>query len=425
LKAEYFSNTDLSGAPVATRVDSRVNFDLDRAVPVDGLKAGYSARWTGFLKPPAPGKYKLRVALERCWDCTTHDAYRLWIDGKVVAETDGKAGDQAAVSFDWAGTEPHAVKLEFRHTGEDEGIQLQWEAPAEAQLAEAVEAAKAADVVLAVVGLSPDLEGEAMPVKIPGFDGGDRVTLALPEPQRRLLAELSKLGKPMTVVVTSGSAVALGDDAKSAQAVIQAWYSGEEGGHALAELLTGRVNPSGRLPVTIYRSEKDLPEFTDYAMAHRTYRYFDGPVEHPFGFGLSYTQFAYSKPQVFSLPANFPSGFERRSHPLSITVLATVTNTGPREGDEVAQLYLIPPPGSGGPRLTLQGVQRLHLKPGRTGQVRFMITDRQMSLVDAEGKRVLRAGTYRIAVGGAQPADLATAGSEYSVPADRPIDSDR
>ena len=406
LKAEYFSNTDLSGAPMATRMDRTINFDLDRAVPVDGLKTGYSVRWTGFLKPPAPGEYKLHVAIERCWDCTTHDGYRLLIDGKVAVEDDGKRGNLPPVSFHWADTAPHAVTLEFRHTGEDEGIQLQWEAPAEAQLAEAVAAATDADVVLAVVGLSPDLEGEAMPVKIPGFDGGDRATLGLPEPQKRLLAELAKLNKPTVLVVTSGSAVALGDEAKGVQAVMEAWYSGEEGGQALAELLTGRVNPSGRLPVTIYRSEADLPAFTDYSMAHRTYRYYDGPVEYPFGFGLSYSKFAYSEPKLSKATAKDGDSLEVR---------ATVKNAGSHDGDEVAELYLIPPTGSGAPRLTLQGVERLHLKAGESGETKFVLTARQLSLVDADGKRALYAGKYRIYVGGAQPTDLATAGVELEI----------
>ena len=412
LKAEYFSNADLTGAPVTTRVDRTINFDLDRALPVDALKTAYSVRWTGFLKPPAPGEYKLHAAIERCWDCTTHDGYRLLIDGKVVVEDDGKRGNLPPVSFHWADTEPHAVTLEFRHTGEDEGIQLQWEAPAEAQLAEAVAAAKEADVVLAVVGLSPDLEGEAMPVKIPGFDGGDRVTLGLPKPQKQLLAELSKLGKPMVVVVTSGSAVALGHEAKAAKAVIEAWYPGEEGGHALAELISGQVNPSGRLPITIYRSEADLPEFTDYSMAQRTYRYFDGPVEYPFGFGLSYTKFEYSPPRLSSATVKDGDSLEVRS---------TVKNAGSRDGDEVAELYLIPPHGSGVPRLTLQGAERVHLGAGEAREVKFVLTPRQLSLVDPEGKRALVSGKYRIFVGGAQPTDLTAAGAELKIQSDRTL----
>jgi beta-glucosidase len=413
LRGEYFANAELAGKPFRTRLDGTINFDLDRAVPVEGLPERYSARWSGFLKPPAAGNYMLKVAIERCWDCTKHDGYRLWVDGKVVLEDDGAgAGKPDSVSFDWADTTAHPVRLELRHTGDDEGIRLDWEAPAEAQLAEALETAKKADVVVAIVGLSPDLEGEALKIKVPGFDGGDRVTLGLPEPQKRLLAELSKLaklGKPMIVVVTSGSAVALGEEAAGAQAILQAWYPGEDGGRALARLLSGAVNPSGRLPVTVYRSEADLPAFTDYSMARRTYRYFDGPVLFPFGFGLSYTKFSYSEPR---LP------WARVRAGLTLQVVATVTNVGPRYGDEVAELYLVPPPGSDGPRLTLQGVQRLQLKPGESRDAVFTLSPHQMSLVDAEGKRTVRAGKYRAFVGGSQPADLTSGGAEFEIVGD-------
>jgi beta-glucosidase len=421
LMGEYFANTDLSGKPLMTRLDGTIDFDLDRVAPIEGLPGRYSARWTGFLKPPAAGKYRFKVAIERCWDCTKHDAYRLVIDGKTVLEDDGSGKQQGAdgvakadtangVSLDWPDAKAHAVTLEFRHTGDDEGIGLDWEAPAEAQMAEAIAAAKKADVVVAMVGLSPDLEGEALQIKVPGFDGGDRVTLGLPEPQKKLLTELGKLGKPMVIVLTSGSAVALGEEAAGAKAILETWYPGEAGGVALARLLSGAVSPSGRLPVTVYRSEADLPAFTDYSMAHRTYRYFGGPVAYPFGFGLSYSRFSYAAPKLSA--DKFTAGE-------SLKVRATVTNSGTREADEVAELYLIPSQGSGGPRLTLQGIDRLHLKSGESAEASFTLTPRQLSLVDAEGKRAIRAGRYRIFVGGSQPAlptsGLDAGGAEFEI----------
>jgi beta-glucosidase len=425
---EYFASTDLTGKPQVTRLDGTIDFDLDRVTLAEGLPARYSARWTGFLKPPAAGKYRLKVAIERCWDCTKHDAYRLMVDGQTVLEDDGsgkhpgadgvaKADQANGVSFDWADAKAHAVTLEFRHTGEDEGIGLDWEAPAEAQLAEALAVAKKADVVVATVGLSPDLEGEALQIKVPGFDGGDRVTLGLPEPQKRLLTELGKLakqlGKPMVIALTSGSAVALGDEANGAQAILETWYPGEAGGAALARLLSGAVSPSGRLPVTVYRSQADLPAFTDYSMAHRTYRYFDGPVAYPFGFGLSYSQFSYAAPKLSSNPVQAGD---------SVGVRAMVTNAGTREADEVAELYLIPPAGVGGPRLTLQGIDRLHLKPGESAEAAFTLTPRQLSLVDAEGKRAIRAGRYRIFVGGAQPASLVADGVAFEIAGEKTLE---
>lgn len=397
LTAEYFSNANLAGTPAKTRLDARIDFDLDRITPVNGLSDAYSIRWAGYLQPPAAGKYRLHVGIDRCFDCKGHDGYQLWLDGKIVLEDDGSAGDRPdSVSFEWPDAKPHAIRLELRHTGEDEGIRLDWEAPAEAQLAEAVTAAKQSDVILAVVGLSPALEGEALRIKVPGFNGGDRETLALPEPQRRLLTELAKLHKPMVVVVTSGSAVALGEEAANTQAILDAWYPGEEGGHALARLLTGAANPSGRLPVTIYRSAADLPAFTDYSMAHRTYRYYDGPVQYSFGYGLSYSHFLYSSPTLST--TSLKAGE-------SVEVTTSVKNSSQREGDEVAELYLIPFGIPGAPRIALDGVQRLHLKDGEAQTIHFLLTARQLSIVDGDGKRAIRAGHYRIYVGGSQPSN--------------------
>jgi beta-glucosidase len=415
LMGEYFDNPDFAGKP-KTRLDGSIDLDLDRAVPIEGLTERYSVRWTGFLKPPAAGKYRIKVAIERCWDCKTHDAFKFLVDGKVAIENNG-SGKADSVSFDWTDTKAHAVMLELQHTGEDEGIRLDWEAPAEAQLAEAVAAAKKADVVVAMVGLSPDLEGEALQIKVPGFDGGDRVTLGLPEPQKKLLTELSEIakqsGKPMVIVLTSGSAVALGKEADGSKAILETWYPGEAGGAALARLLSGEVSPSGRLPVSVYRSEADLPAFTDYSMAHRSYRYFDGLVEYPFGFGLGYSRFTYADPKLSE--SNIKAGD-------SLQVRAKVTNSGTREADEVAELYLIPPTGSGHPRLTLQGTDRLHLKAGQSADAIFQLTPRQLSFVDAEGKRAIRAGRYRLFVGGAQPASLDSAGTPLEISGEQSLE---
>jgi beta-glucosidase len=417
LKAEFYANADLAGKPFKTQLDPGIDYDLDRVGPIEGLPKQYSARWTGFIQPPAAGKYRLKIAIERCWDCKTHDSYRLEIDGKTVLADSGDGKQQGAdgvaqkdktdgVSFDWVDAKAHAVTLEFKHTGEDEGIRLDWEAPADVQLAEAIAAAKKADVVVAMVGLSPDLEGEALQIKVPGFDGGDRVTLGLPEPQKKLLTALGKLGKPMIVALTSGSAVALGPEADGAKAILETWYPGEAGGVALARLLSGETSPSGRLPVTVYRAAEDLPAFTDYSMAHRTYRYYDGQVAYPFGFGLGYSRFTYGVPM-------FASTDVKAGGPLKVQ--ATVTNSGAQEADEVAELYLIPQVGSGAPRLALQGMQRLHLKAGESAMASFTLTPRQLSFVDSEGKRAIREGRYRVYVGGSQPEHPTTAGAEFTI----------
>jgi len=415
LRGEYFRNGELSGEPSWVRQDGRIDFDFDHVSPLDDSvqsrgDAAYSIRWTGSLKPPAAGRYRLRVAIDRCFDCKGHDRYRLSLDGKVVLDDDGtreKVPDE--VVLEWKGTEPHPVMLEFRHTGEDQGIRLEWEAPAAAQVAEAVSVAQRADVIVALVGLSPDLEGEALQIKIPGFTGGDRDVLGLPEAQRALLLELGKLHKPMVVGITSGSPVATGDvlgQMRTPMALMQLWYPGEEGGRALANLITGAAAPSGRLPVTIYRSTGDLPAFTDYSMAHRTYRYFTGAVEYGFGFGLGYTRFQYAKPQVST--QSLEAG-------QSLRVKTVITNTGGRDGGEVAELYLIPPHVAGAPRLALQGVRRVFLKAGESREVEFELTPRQLTLVDIEGNRAVNAGSYRVALGGMQPNDLENAGTGFEI----------
>jgi beta-glucosidase len=421
LKAEYFSNENLAGQPAITHLDPRIDFDFDHVSPAsDSLDAEpgtpYSVRWTGSIVPPAAGAYKFHVAVDRCFDCKGHDAYRLWIDNKMILSDDGtKDHSPESITLDWK-HEPHAIRLELLHTGEDQGIHLEWQAPAAAQLAESVATAKDADVVLAIVGLSPELEGEALQIKSPGFDGGDRTDLRLPEAQRTLLAALAKLHKPIILAVTSGSPVATTSvtaEMAAPVALLQLWYPGEEGGHALARILTGEASPSGRLPVTVYRSIDDLPAFTDYSMAHRTYRYFSKPAEYPFGFGLSYTSFRYSAPQLSTLTLTAGE---------SLTIHTTITNSGSRASDEAAEVYLIPPQQPGFPKLTLQGIKRIHLNAGESRPVEFSLTPRQLSLVDENGTRAVRPGTYRVFVGGAQPQDTSNAGSSFEISGESRLD---
>ncbi|MBB5061809.1 glycoside hydrolase family 3 protein [Granulicella mallensis] len=407
LHAEYFDKASLDGTPAVQNTVEKIDFDLNRVSFLPALKSKqYAARWTGFLVPPAAGSYTLRVNVERCWDCTTHDGFRLFVDDKLVLENHGAKGDADHKTFDFADTAPHAIRLEYLHSGEDDGVALEWEPPAAALLDQAVQTAAKSDVIVAFVGLSPDLEGEALQLRLKGFNGGDRTSLNLPEAQRTLLSRLTQLHKPMIVVLTSGSAVALGPEAKDAAGVLEAWYPGEAGGEALAEILAGNVNPSGRLPVTFYRSVDDLPAFTDYSMAHRTYRYFDGPVLFPFGYGLSYSRFQYGQLRLSTHTL-------KTSEPLLATV--TVHNESQREGIEVAELYLQPPQASGAPRLTLQGVQRISLRPGETRELTFKLTPGQMSTVDTSGARAVRAGEYKLFVGGVQPDLNASKGVAFRI----------
>jgi beta-glucosidase len=395
LTAEYFARANFEGIPVIRTV-AKVDLDLDRVAPIPQLAGHpYAVRWSGFLLPPAPGDYTLHVNIERCWDCTRHDSFRLLIDGAVVLENDGSHAEPNTFVLHSPLRTAHAVRLELRHTGDDEGIALEWEPPAEALLAEALATAKDAEAIVVFAGLSPDLEGEALQLHLDGFNGGDRTTLDLPAAQRTLIERLRTLHKPMVLVLNSGSALSLDPVSSHAAAILEAWYPGEEGGDAIASILSGSTNPSGRLPVTFYRSVSDLPAFTDYAMNHRTYRYYDGPVLYPFGFGLSYTQFEYGSTVVST--KNLSS-----SKPLTIST--TLRNRGKVSGSEVVELYLIPPSLPGAPRLTLQGIQRVTLQPGETRKMSFTLKPEQLTTVDPKGERSVRTGRYRVVIAGQQPA---------------------
>ncbi len=293
-------------------------------------------------------------------------------------------------------TNPHAFVLEYSHSGEPTGggVTLSWEPPAQPLLDEAVTAAKASDVVIAFTGLSPQLEGEEMPVKIEGFSGGDRTSIDLPASQQRMLEAVAATGKPVIVVNLSGSAVAMRWANEHAAAVLQAWYPGVAGGTAIAKTLAGENNPAGRLPVTFYAGTQDLPDFTDYSMKNRTYRYYTGKPLWGFGYGLSYTAFAYGPVQV---PHELKAG-----EPLSVKV--NVRNSGALAGDEVVQAY-VKTPQSDGPIRSLAGFQRVRLEPGESRDVTLTLDPRAISSVDERGERSVIPGRYRLSVGSAQPSE--------------------
>jgi beta-glucosidase len=273
----------------------------------------------------------------------------------------------------------YRLRVEYRPQGPASGAALTWIPPAGALLAEAVQLVKNSDVAVLCVGLNPNLEGEEMPVNVPGFAGGDRTDLKLPEPQERLVEAVIAAGKPVIVVLTSGSAVAINHAAERAAAVLAAWYGGEEIGTAIGETLAGVNNPAGRLPVTFYRGVDQLPPFEDYSMLGRTYRYFEGEPLYGFGFGLSYSKFQYS-------------GLRAQRTAQGARVTVRVKNDSSREGEEVVQLYLAGAAGSDDPIRDLSGFQRVRLRAGETREVQFALAAEVVA-----GKKV------RITVGGGQP----------------------
>jgi beta-glucosidase len=321
----------------------------------------------------------------------TPNRVKLFIDDKLVMDSHSNPAE-ARVSF--SDSNPHAIRVEYVHLPNDRNVDLDWVPPANSLLGQAIDAAKKSDAIVAFVGLSPNLEGEEMNVHVEGFEGGDRTRIELPAAQQKLLEALGETRKPLIVVLTSGSALAVPWAKEHADALLEAWYPGEKGGDAIAETLRGKNNPAGRLPVTFYASTSDLPAFTDYSMKNRTYRYYQGEVLYPFGYGLSYSRFSYRTPEVSSKEINAGA---------SVVVTATVRNTSTRDGDEVAELYVKPRQTAVSPSVELEGFRRVHLRAGEMRRVQFTLSPRQLSEVDERGNRAVLPGDYAIYVSGGQP----------------------
>ncbi|MBV8502331.1 MAG: glycoside hydrolase family 3 C-terminal domain-containing protein [Paucibacter sp.] len=343
--------------------------------------------WTGFIVAPETGTYRLGVAGIKGWvrvgghDVVLASRPTRWAEPVPLTQLELKKGLRYALRFE-------------TETGAAAPPGMIWKRVSRQPLAELRAAARDANVIVAVVGLTSDLEGEEMPVKIDGFQGGDRTKLDLPGDQRAYLKAAAQFAKPLVVVNLSGSAVDLSWAKANAAAILQAWYPGEGGGQSVAQVLTGAVNPAGRLPVTFYRSADDLPPFDDYRMAGRTYRFFEGETVYPFGHGLSYSTFRYEAPTIET--------HEEGAEP-SLLVRTAVSNTSARDGDEVVQLYISPFHFEGGPRLALRGVQRVQLKAGERRELSFRLSARDLSFVDRDGVRQIMPGSYWLSVGGGQP----------------------
>ncbi len=406
LHAEYFDNNHFAGRPVLTRVDRQIDFDWTAAKPAPAVRANsFSVRWTGTLQAPAPGDYPITTLVGNCYPCHDVEHVRVTIDGKERINTtldalskENRPPTTSTPTVHFADLSAHPITIEYTHRSPlfGAGLSLMWTPPVAPLREAAVAVAQKADAVVAFVGLNANLEGEEMPIHVPGFSGGDRTDIALPAAQQQMLEAVKATGKPLIVVLLNGSALAVNWADQHADAILEAWYPGQAGAQALAETLSGRNNPSGRLPVTFYRAVDDLPAFTDYSMRNRTYRYYKGKPLFPFGFGLSYTNFTYSNPKLST---------EHLQAGDTLHVEADVLNRGPRAGDEVAEIYLTPPQDDVAPVHVLAGFERVHLLPGKSAHVSFDLDPRTLSLVNAEGVRAVRPGTYHVDVGGAQPAE--------------------
>jgi beta-glucosidase len=387
LKADYFSNINLEGSPALSRTDSSIDFAWKESPVSETIPNRASARWTGFLVPPESGDYLIGFSGD--------DGYRVWLDGNLLFE-DWTVHPRSTLTKSVHLEKGHAypIKVEYFETTRGAHARLIWTPPGDPVL-EALDAARNSDLVVLALGLSPTIEGEEMKIEVSGFDGGDRTKLVLPQPQESLLQRVVALDKPTILVLLNGSALAVNWAEQNVPAILEAWYPGGQGGTAVAEAIAGDFSPAGRLPVTFYKSVDQLPPFDDYSMAGRTYRYFKGEPLFPFGYGLSYTSFAYSN-------AHVDHGKIKAEG--SVTVSAEVKNAGAMASDEVVQLYLTHPGAAGAPLLALAGFQRIHLDPGKKQKVTFKLAGRDLSIVNEAGKRVIVPGTVEAWIGGGQPA---------------------
>ncbi|MEJ2009637.1 MAG: glycoside hydrolase family 3 C-terminal domain-containing protein [Acidobacteriota bacterium] len=387
LKAEYSTGLSLGRrpTPVTSRVEPTVDLNPNNLPDQVKGQPSFAVRWSGFLNPNETGDYLVGIRV--------NGFGRVALGDKQVAQASGSGANLGRVHLE----KGHPVKLEVlygQRSGSKPEAQLIWTPVKKGPDPAAIAAAKNADVVIAVVGITSRLEGEEMAVDQPGFFGGDRTNLKMPQPEEDLVQAVAATGKPLVVVLMNGSALAVNWEKAHANAILEAWYSGEEGGAAIAETLSGKNNPGGRLPVTFYKNVHQLPHFENYSMKGRTYRYFNGQPLWPFGYGLSYTKFSYSGLTLPTAPIN-------AGDPLDASV--TVTNTGKAAGDEVVQLYLKFPDVPGAPIRALRGFQRIHLGPGASQTVKFHLKRRDLSMVTNLGNIIVAQGKYTVSVGGGQP----------------------
>ncbi|MFN7994906.1 MAG: glycoside hydrolase family 3 C-terminal domain-containing protein [Bryobacteraceae bacterium] len=348
--------------PLFLRIDPQVEFDWRDGAPRPGMdNDNFGVRWTGYLKPPESGKYQLGA--------TGLNSFEVYLDGRLLVQRDNvheRAYEYQTVELQAGKLYP--IRVDFHEVHGDADIRLVWVPPHRGYEVEALRVAKESDVVLMFLGLSPRLEGEEMKVKVEGFSGGDRVRLAIPGVQEALLQRISATGKPVVLVFLNGSAVAVNWARDHVPAIVELWYPGQAGGTALADVLFGDYNPGGRLPVTFYKSEDQLPPFEDYSMKGRTYRFFRGEPLYPFGYGLSYTTFKYAR---LNAPVETRAG-------VPVKVSVEVQNTGRSAGEEVVQLYAKHPAVV----RELQGFERVSLKPGERRIVELTFTRSEVGNID-------------------------------------------
>ncbi len=389
LNTEFFNNKDLEGKAIHQNISGNIDFQWWEGAPFQDLDPdNFSVRWSGVLIPPFTGKYALGASGK--------NAIRLYLGDSLLLDCHSEHDNCRNYSFmDLEAGKAYPIKLEYREYEGSAEVHLLWAFMDRDYHSEAMEAARKADLVILCMGLSPRLEGEDLKVEVEGFKGGDRTNLELPEIQEKLISDISSLGKATVLCLLNGSPLAINEEQENIPAIIEAWYPGQAGGDAIADVLAGDYNPSGKLPVTFYKSVKQLPPFEDYNMEGHTYRYFRQEPLYPFGFGLSYSDFIFS-------------GIELNDSIIkagdSLKVSLKVQNKGAIAGLETVQLYLSYPESSVKvPLMELKDFRKLHLNAGESRELEFIISPEMMQLVDEEGNFSIQPGNFRIYIGDCLP----------------------
>ena len=379
MSAQYWNNTRMEGTPAAEaqytspiKLDNGGNTAFAAGVELTNFTARYKGTFT------AQKSEELNIIF------SNDDGLRIIINGDTVHNrwrTDPLNHRSRKLKVEQG--KSYEVQVDYMQQEGGATLAFDIQRNRETTVAEVVDAAKNADIVLFIGGISPNLEREEASVRLPGFEGGDRTSIELPQVQRDILRALHEAGKKVVLVNCSGSAVALVPEQQTCDAILQAWYAGEQGGNAIADVLFGDYNPGGKLSVTFYKDDSQLPPFDEYRMANRTYRYFKGEPLYPFGYGLSYTTFSIGKPQ-------YKNG----------QVSVSVTNTGEREGTEIVQAYIRRPADTEGPLKTLRGYSRVTLQPGESRQVVIDMPRERFEVWDAKTNTMrVVPGKYELFVG--------------------------
>jgi beta-glucosidase len=399
LTGSYYTKADFKGEVVHTRIDKNIDFVWWTKAPFDDMNpASFSIRWEGVLVPPVSGKYAIGGE--------AFNGFDIYVNGEKLVK--GRKSDhdprREYEFIELEAGKKYDFRFDYLQNNPEYAIaRLVWDKPNNQMLKEAVDAAKSSDIVILCMGLSPSLEGEEMKVKVAGFDHGDRLDIQLPAVQTNLMNEIMKLGKPTVLVLLNGSAIAFNWESENIPAILESWYPGQAGGTAIADILFGDYNPAGRLPLTFYKSINQIPAFDVYDMKGKTYRYFNQKPLYQFGFGLSYSNFEYSKVAV---PAEIKAGE-------NIKVSVNVKNTSKMSGEEVVQLYVsLPESKLQKPIRSLQGFKRVYLKAGETKTMEFELKPAQFAARDNNNVQVVEPGIVDISVGGKQPDESSILGKK-------------